>query len=94
MLRRYVTSKLLLEYAAERLERGVASDIDASLTKLHASEEAVACQLDAFRIRGGKSLEAAGGTCDELVDALSSLTYSGTSDLQRVILAASLGLPT
>ena len=27
-----------------------------------------------------------------LLDALSSLTYSGTSDLQKVIIAASLGL--
>ena len=27
-----------------------------------------------------------------LIDVLSSITYSGTSDLQRVIIAASLGL--
>jgi alkylation response protein AidB-like acyl-CoA dehydrogenase len=93
MLRRYATAKLLLQYAAERLQRGVASEAEASLTKLHASEGAVECQVDAFRIRGGKSIEGEGGTCDELIDALCSLTYSGTSDLQKVILAASLGLP-
>jgi L-prolyl-PCP dehydrogenase len=50
--------------------------------------------LNAFRVHGGKGLEANSGNCDELIDVLSSLTYSGTSDLQKVILAASLGLPT
>jgi alkylation response protein AidB-like acyl-CoA dehydrogenase len=93
MLRRYATSKLLLQYATGRLQRGIASEADASLTKLQASEAAVECQLDAFRIHGAKSLESAGGNAGELLDVLSSLTYSGTSDLQKVILAASLGLP-
>ncbi len=94
MLRRYATARLLVHYATERLERGVISEAEASLTKLHASESAVECQMDALRIQGAKGLETAGGTPAELLDALSSLTYSGTSDLQRVILAASLGLPT
>lgn len=92
MLRRYATSRLLLAHAVMRLERGAATEADASLVKLHASESAVECRLDAFRIQGARGLSPSGGG-DELFDALSSLTYSGTSDLQRVILAASLGLP-
>ena len=91
MLRRYATSKLLLDYAIERLQGDIATEADASLTKLQVSEAAVRCQLDAFRIRGGRSLESDGGTCHELIDTLSSLTYSGTSDLQKVIVAGALG---
>jgi hypothetical protein len=94
MLVRYATAKLLLDYAIKRLAAGAATEADASLVKLHASEGALECQLNAFRVHGGKGLEAEGGNCDELIDVLSSLTYSGTSDLQKVILAASLGLPT
>ena len=94
MLVRYATAKLLLDYAIKRLAAGAATEADASLVKLHASEAALECQLNAFRVHGGKGLEAGSGNCDELIDVLSSLTYSGTSDLQKVILAASLGLPT
>ncbi|MGA7457887.1 MAG: acyl-CoA dehydrogenase [Methyloceanibacter sp.] len=94
MMMRYATAKLLLDYATSRLALGTATEADASLVKLYASEAALECQLNAFRVHGGKSLEADGGNCDELIDVLSSLTYSGTSDLQKVILAASLGLPT
>jgi alkylation response protein AidB-like acyl-CoA dehydrogenase len=92
MFRRYATAKLLLLHAMARLERGTANEADASLIKLHASESAVESRLDAFRIQGARGLSSLGGI-DELLDALSSLAYSGTSDLQRVILAASLGLP-
>ena len=94
MLMRYATAKLLLDHATRRLALGAATEADASLVKLYASEGALECQLNAFRVHGGKGLEADGGNCDELIDVLSSLTYSGTSDLQKVILAASLGLPT
>jgi alkylation response protein AidB-like acyl-CoA dehydrogenase len=94
MLMRYATAKLLLDHATRRLALGAATEADASLVKLYASEGALECQLNAFRVYGGKGLEAGGGNCDELIDVLSSLTYSGTSDLQKVILATSLGLPT
>jgi L-prolyl-PCP dehydrogenase len=94
MLMRYATAKLLLDYAISRLALGTATEADASMVKLYASEAALDCQLNAFRVHGGKGLETASGNCDELIDVLSSLTYSGTSDLQKVILAASLGLPT
>jgi alkylation response protein AidB-like acyl-CoA dehydrogenase len=94
MLTRYATAKLLLDHAITRLADGTATEADASLVKLHASEAALECQLNAFRVHGGKGLEAGSGNCEELIDVLSSLTYSGTSDLQKVILAASLGLPT
>ena len=90
--RRYAATRLLLQHAVGRLHLGSATEADASLAKLECSEAAVAANLDAFRIHGAKGLESAGR--EGLVDALSSITYSGTSDLQRVIIAASLGLQT
>lgn len=88
--RRYATTRLLLEYAIDRLERGKATEADASLVKLQCSEAAVESNLDAFRILGAKGFETAAS--EGLLDALSSVTYSGTSDLQKVIIAAALGL--
>jgi alkylation response protein AidB-like acyl-CoA dehydrogenase len=88
--RRYATTRLLLQYGIARLERGTATEADASLVKLQCSEAAFESNLDSFRIHGAKGLETAGS--EGLIDALSSVTYSGTSDLQRVIIAASLGL--
>ena len=82
--------RLLLQYAISRLQLGIATEADASLVKLQCSEAAVESNLDAFRIHGAKGLETAGS--EGLIDVLSSLTYSGTSDLQKVIIAASLGL--
>ena len=76
--------------AIGRLELGSATEADASLVKLQCSEAAVESNLDAFRIHGAKGFETAGS--EGLLDALSSVTYSGTSDLQKVIIAASLGL--
>ena len=88
--RRYATTRLLLQYAVNRLQLGIATEADASLVKLQCSEAAVESNLDAFRIHGARGLETAGS--EGLIDVLSSLTYSGTSDLQKVIIAASLGL--
>lgn len=88
--RRYATTRLLLQYGIGRLELGSATEADASLVKLQCSEAAVESNLDAFRIHGAKGFETAGS--EGLLDALSSVTYSGTSDLQKVIIAASLGL--
>src|SRR5262245_412858 len=61
MLTRYATAKLLLEHAMRRLAEGTATEADASLVKLHASEAALECQIDAFRVHGGKGLEAGSG---------------------------------
>ncbi len=48
--------------------------------------------LDAFRLHGAKGFETAAE--EGLLDVLSSVTYSGTSDLQKVIIASALGLTT
>lgn len=88
--RRYATTRLLLQYGIGRLALGTATEADASLVKLQCSEAAVESAMDAFRIHGAKGYESAGA--EGLVDVLSSVTYSGTSDLQKVIIAAALGL--
>jgi len=88
--RRYAMVRLLLQHTIGRLHLGTATEADASLVKLECSEAAVASNLDAFRIHGAKGLESA--EREGLIDVLSSITYSGTSELQKVIIAASLGL--
>ena len=88
--RRYATTRLLLQYGIGRLALGTATESDASLVKLQCSEAAVESALDAFRIHGARGYETAGA--EGLLDVLSSVTYSGTSDLQKVIIAAALGL--
>jgi alkylation response protein AidB-like acyl-CoA dehydrogenase len=88
--RRYATTRLLLQYGIGRLADGRATESDASLVKLQCSEAAAESALDAFRIHGARGYEDAG--TEGLVDVLSSVTYSGTSDLQKVIIAAALGL--
>jgi len=88
--RRYATTRLLLRYGIGRLASGDASEADASLVKLQCSEAAVESAMDAFRVHGARGYETAGA--EGLVDVLSSITYSGTSDLQKVIIAAALGL--
>jgi len=88
--RRYATTRLLLQYGIGRLATGSATEADASLVKLQCSEAAAESALDAFRLHGAKGYESAGA--EGLVDVLSSVIYSGTSDLQKVIIAAALGL--
>ena len=90
--RRYATTRLLLRHGIDRLALGTATEADASLVKLQCSEAAVESNLDAFRLHGAKGFETAGE--EGLLDVLSSVSYSGTSDLQKVIIAASLGLTT
>ena len=76
-----------------RLALGSATEADASPGEAPVLREARSRgNLDAFRIHGAKGLDGDGGQGEGLLDALSSITYSGTSDLQRVIIAASLGL--
>lgn len=88
--RRYATTRLLLRFGIERLASGTATEADASLVKLQCSEAAAESALDAFRLHGAGGYESANR--DGLLDTLSSVTYSGTSDLQKVIIAAALGL--
>jgi alkylation response protein AidB-like acyl-CoA dehydrogenase len=92
ILARYVTSRLLVEDTVTKLAAGSLTPGQASLTKLYVSEARLAAGLDAFRIHGGSGLLDGSQIGDDLRDAFGGIVYSGTSDLQKVIVAAELGL--
>lgn len=94
LLLRYRTSRLLVEDTAGKLTAGTLTPAEASLTKLWVSEAQIASGLDAFRIHGGSAYLRGSLAGDDLLNSLAGVVYSGTSEMQRVIIAAELGLVT
>jgi alkylation response protein AidB-like acyl-CoA dehydrogenase len=89
---RLETSHLMLYRVAQLLDAGIASDLDAALTKLHLSEALVQSSLDALQLHGGYGYMTEGGLERDVRDALGSRIYSGTSEMQRNVIARHLGL--
>ena len=89
---RLETARLLLYQAASIKEAGLPAPIEAALTKLHISESFVTSSIDAIRIHGGKGYLIETGAEKELRDSVGGLLYSGTSDMQRQVVARLLGL--
>ena len=89
---RLEAARLLLYRAASRLEssRGVA--LDASLAKLFISESFVQSARDTVQILGGYGYMTEYEVERTLRDAIGSTIYSGTSEMQRNIIARWLGL--
>ncbi|MFW2332725.1 acyl-CoA dehydrogenase family protein [Ilumatobacter sp.] len=84
---RHEASRLLLYSAAARHDRGESVALPAALAKLQTSENAVQSALDAVRIHGAEGYTEACGIEAELRDAIGGLAYSGTSEIQRNIVA-------
>ncbi|MGB7086564.1 MAG: acyl-CoA dehydrogenase family protein [Phormidesmis sp.] len=83
----------LLMYKVAWLKQQVKSAmLEASLLKLHLSEASVASGLDAVRIHGGNGYLTECEVERDLRDAVGSVIYAGTSDIQRNIIARTLGL--
>jgi alkylation response protein AidB-like acyl-CoA dehydrogenase len=82
----------MLYRTAALLDAGAATDMDAAMTKLHLSECLVQSSLDALQIHGGAGYMTETGFEREVRDALASRLYSGTSEMQRNIVAAQLAL--
>lgn len=89
---RLEASRLLVYKAAALHDRGETVTMAAALAKLQTSEAAVSSALDAIRIHGAEGYVVAGGIERELRDALGGLAYSGTSEIQRSIVARFLGV--
>jgi alkylation response protein AidB-like acyl-CoA dehydrogenase len=89
---RLETAHLMLYRMAGLLDGGGATDLDASLTKLHLSECLVQSSLDAVHIHGGYGYVTETGLERDVRDALGGQIYSGTSDMQRNVIARHLGL--
>ncbi|MEM7023931.1 MAG: acyl-CoA dehydrogenase, partial [Pseudomonadota bacterium] len=92
MKRRLETSRLLLYKLAWMKEQGRSALMEAALAKLHLGEAFAANSLDAMRIFGAKGYLSEFEVERDLRDSLGGVIYSGTSDIQRNIIARILGL--
>jgi alkylation response protein AidB-like acyl-CoA dehydrogenase len=89
---RLETARLLLYRLAWSLDRGQTSQLDAALTKLHVSECYLQSSLDALQIFGGYGYMTEYELERDVRDAVAGRIHSGTSDMQRNIVARYLGL--
>jgi alkylation response protein AidB-like acyl-CoA dehydrogenase len=89
---RLQTSHLMLYRIAALLDAGTATDLDAAMTKLHLSEALVKSSLDALQLHGGSGYMTETGLERDVRDALGGRIYSGTSEMQRNVIARHLGL--
>ena len=89
---RLEAARLLTYHAATTLETRHASGLSASIAKLFVSESLLTSATDAVRTLGGYGVLAGSGAERTLRDAVAGTLYSGTSDIQRNIIARWLGL--
>ena len=89
---RLETSRLLLYKLGWEKSRGLRSPLTAAMVKLHVSEAWKQSSLDAIQIHGGYGYTAEYEVERDLRDAVGGTIYSGTSEIQRNIIADALGL--
>ena len=81
------TCQLLLYKAAWLKDQGDSIALHAALTKLHLGESLLASSLDAMRIHGGNGYMTEQGIERSVRDTAGGVIYSGTSDIQRQLIA-------
>jgi len=89
---RLETARLLLYQVAWLKKTGRSAVMEAALVKLYLSECFVQSGLDAIRTMGGYGYTAEYEVERDFRDAIGGTLYSGTSDIQRNIVARLLGL--
>jgi alkylation response protein AidB-like acyl-CoA dehydrogenase len=89
---RLETARLILYKVAWLKKMGKPAVMEAAIAKLYLSECFVRSCEDAIRIHGGYGYMTEFEVERDLRDALGGTLYSGTSDIQRVVIARWLGL--
>ena len=89
---RLEAARLMVYHAAWTKQSGGPAAAASSAAKLFASEALVQSCLDAVQVHGGYGYTTEYGMERQLRDAVGSRIYSGTSDIQRAIIARSLGV--
>ncbi len=89
---RLETARLLVMQAAGMLESARDAALYASMAKVQVSESLISSAMDTVQILGGYGIMTEYGVERTLRDAMSSTIYSGTSEVQRNIIARWLGL--
>jgi len=89
---RIETARPLIYQIGWLKDRGRPADMEAALGKLYTSESFVKSCLDAVQIHGGYGFMTEFEFERELRDSVGSTLYSGTTEIQRNIVARRLGL--
>ena len=89
---RLEAAKLLIYRVAWLKEQGKSAPAEAAAAKLFTSEAWVRSSQDAIQTHGAWGYLKDSGIERDLRDAIAGTIYSGTSEIQRVILARMLGL--
>lgn len=92
MKMRLETARMLLYKVAWLEQQSKPMVMEAAMAKLYLSEMFVESSLDAIRNHGAKGYATEFEVERDLRDAIGGLIYSGTSDIQRNIVARLLGL--
>jgi alkylation response protein AidB-like acyl-CoA dehydrogenase len=92
MYLRVEAARLLVYRAAWLGQQGQSVLAQAAAAKLFTSEAWIASSLDAIQVHGAYGYMKESGIERDLRDAVAGTIYSGTSEIQRVILARMLGL--
>jgi hypothetical protein len=85
-------SRLILYKVATMKARGERAPIESAIAKLFISESYVATSLDALQIHGAYGYTTEFDIERNLRDSIGGKIYSGTSEIQRNIIASFLGL--
>jgi len=85
-------AKMMLYKTAWLQDTGQSLQIEAPLTKLCLSESFVSSSLDSIRTFGARGFMQKYSVGGDLMDAVGSLIYGGTADIQRMVIARLLGL--
>ena len=85
-------ARLLLHRACWQMDQGADSVLAVALSKLAVSEGALASAVDAVQIFGGRGYQREHGIEAYLRDTIPATIFSGTSDIQRLLIAKELGL--
>ena len=89
---RLEAARLLTYRSAWRLQHARSASLDAAMTKLFVSESLMETALGTVQVHGGYGFMAEYEVERALRDAVGSTLYSGTSEMQRNIIARWLGL--
>ncbi len=85
-------ARLAVYKAAWMIDEGQPAALNAAIAKLFASEAVRSACLDAVQVQGGYGFMAEGEVERELRDSIGGTIYSGTSEIQRNIIAKLCGL--
>jgi hypothetical protein len=92
MMARIELSRLILYKVAWMKTQGKKAPIESAIAKLYISESYVNSSLDAIQLHGGYGYMKEFGIERDLRDSIAGKIYSGTSEIQRNIIANWLGL--